>query len=169
MKTFGFIGLGLMGGSLVKAVRRFSHTAANNKAVSCKAPLCETVPPDVCAKRILACDANEKGLNKALAEKVIDKAFTPSGADEMLSACDIVFICLYPKAAADFLLRHENAFKSGAVVTDISGVKKRRQNVFPALRAKIFFSFRVTRWPEAKKKATSILPPIFASGAITYS
>ena len=117
MKTFGFIGLGLMGGSLAKAARRFSRT-----------------------ERIFACDANEDVLNKALAEKVIDKAFTPSGADEMLSACDIVFICLYPVAAADFLIRHENAFKSGAVVTDISGVKKEAAKRFSGFTRKdIFF------------------------------
>ena len=140
MKTFGFIGLGLMGGSLAKAVRRFSRTAANNKAASCKAPLCETVPTAVRANRIFACDANEDVLNKALAEKVIDKAFTPPGADKMLSACDIVFICLYPKASADFLLRHENAFKSGAVVTDISGVKKEAAKRFSGFTRKdIFF------------------------------
>ena len=140
MKTFGFIGLGLMGGSLAKAVRRFSRTAADNETASCKAPLCETVSTAVRANRILACDANEEVLNKALGEQVIDKGFMPSDADKMLSACDIVFICLYPVSAADFLIRHENAFKSGAVVTDISGVKKEAAKRFPGFtRTDIFF------------------------------
>ena len=41
----------------------------------------------------------------------------------MLSRCDVVFICLYPRATLEFLQLYRDAFKSGSVVTDISGVK----------------------------------------------
>jgi prephenate dehydrogenase len=37
--------------------------------------------------------------------------------------CDVVFVCLYPTAAIEFLKTYRGSFKSGAIVTDISGVK----------------------------------------------
>ena len=41
----------------------------------------------------------------------------------MLGECDIVFVCLYPHATVEFLKDHRNEFKSGSIITDISGVK----------------------------------------------
>lgn len=96
--NFAFVGLGLMGGSIAKAIKQN-------------------------VGKIFAMDVNEESLAKALNDKIIDERFSPLETDEMLAKADFVFICLYPKATLRFLLEHKDAFKSGSIVTDISGVK----------------------------------------------
>jgi prephenate dehydrogenase len=95
-----------MGGSFAKAVRMKVLQKESSK---------ESV--------IYALDKNQASLKEALSSGVIDRGFSPDEADEMLSLCDIVFICLYPAYTIEFLKAHKNAFKTGSVVTDISGVK----------------------------------------------
>ena len=97
--TYGIIGLGIMGGSIAKAIR------ANIGAT------------------IYALDKNQESLNSAKTQHIIDKTFTPEQTEEMLGECDFVFICLYPHAILDFLRQHREHYKDGAVITDISGVK----------------------------------------------
>jgi prephenate dehydrogenase len=103
--TYGFVGLGLMGGSLAKAIREYvlAVTDAHGK--------------------IYACDADMAPLELALKEKIIDKGFDRGDADAMLLQCDFVYICLYPHATLNFLREHRNSFREGSIVTDISGVK----------------------------------------------
>lgn len=96
--NFAFVGLGLMGGSIAKAIKQN-------------------------VGKIFAMDVNEESLLKALNDKIIDEKFSPLETDEMLAKADFVFICLYPKATLRFLLEHKDAFKPDSVVTDISGVK----------------------------------------------
>lgn len=103
--TYGFIGLGLMGGSLAKAVRE------NVLDV-----------PDAQGK-IYASDINHVSLDEALAGKIIDKGFDTEDTGKMLSECDLVYICLYPHKTQEFLIEHKGNFKKNAIVTDISGVK----------------------------------------------
>lgn len=103
--TYGIVGLGIMGGSIAKSIR------ANVLAVS------------DAAGKVFACNRSTQCLESAIDGGVIDRAFHIEEVDEMLSLCDMTFICLYPKATSLFLKAHERAFKSGAVVTDISGVK----------------------------------------------
>ncbi|MDR1363968.1 MAG: prephenate dehydrogenase [Spirochaetaceae bacterium] len=103
--TYGFAGLGLMGGSLAKAIRAKllnSHGAEG---------------------KILAMDTNAAALAVAVERDVIDEAFEPEAAAAMLRRCDVVFICLYPEKTIEFLKKHRSDFKSGAIVSDISGVK----------------------------------------------
>ncbi|MGN0728643.1 prephenate dehydrogenase [Treponema sp.] len=103
--VYGIVGFGLMGGSLAKAIR-------------------ENVLSSSCAHgSIFASDINSASLTLAKEQGIADEIFPVSGVDEMLSQCDFVFICLYPHATLEFLIQHKNSFKSGAVVTDISGVK----------------------------------------------
>lgn len=90
----GIIGLGLIGGSLLKAIKE-------NTAYSCY------------------------GYNRTAsvlkdAAPYLDGALTP----ERLPSMDIVFVCLTPRAAVDYVLGHADGFKPGAVVADICGVKK---------------------------------------------
>ena len=56
-------------------------------------------------------------------EGVADEIYTSDEVGKMVPKCDILFICLYPHATLDFLEAHKQNFKSGAIVTDISGVK----------------------------------------------
>lgn len=96
--NFAFVGLGLMGGSIAKAIKQN-------------------------VGKVFAMDVNKESLLKALNDKIIDEKFSPLETDEMLAKADFVFICLYPKATLRFLLEHKDAFKPDSVVTDISGVK----------------------------------------------
>ncbi len=108
MRTFGFIGLGLMGGSYAKSVKQC--------ALAARAFIDGGI-------KIFACDKDEATLQLAKSEKIIDEGFSPINVDAMLSQCDVVFICLYPKIALEFLIEHQQSFKSGAIVTDIAGTK----------------------------------------------
>jgi prephenate dehydrogenase len=120
--TYGIVGLGIMGGSIAKAIR------GNVLDV-----------PGACGK-IFACDISTQTLDMAESGGVIDKSFSPSDADKMLLCCDLVYICLYPHATLDFMKGHSSSFKSGAVVTDISGVKTLLvENIKDTLREDVDF------------------------------
>ncbi len=103
--TYGIVGLGIMGGSFAKAIRQniLSQAGASGK--------------------VLACNRSTACLTQAMSEGVVDAVFTSDKVDDMLPECDVVFVCLYPHATLDFLSEYKNSFKSGAIVTDISGVK----------------------------------------------
>ncbi|MBC6720632.1 prephenate dehydrogenase [Treponema sp. Marseille-Q4130] len=103
--VYGIVGLGIMGGSIAKAIR------ANVLDM-----------PEARGK-IFACDSLPATLDAAVRDGVIDKGFAPSDAGAMLSECDIVYICLYPHATLEFIKTHRNDFKSASIVTDISGIK----------------------------------------------
>jgi prephenate dehydrogenase len=103
--TYGFAGLGLMGGSLAKAIRAKILNSADAKG------------------KILALDSNVAALASAVERGVVDETFAPAAAAAMLKRCDIIFVCLYPAKTIEFLKKHHSDFKSGAIVSDISGVK----------------------------------------------
>lgn len=103
--TYGIVGLGIMGGSIAKSIR------ANVLALS------------DAEGQVLACNRSTQCLDAAVKGGIIDEAFKMDAVDEMLCKCDVVFVCLYPKATALFLKEHAPSFKSGSIVTDISGVK----------------------------------------------
>ena len=103
--TYGIVGLGLMGGSLAKAIR--ASVLAVPSASGC----------------ILGYDINAASLDLAKQQHIVDEAYGVGTVDDMLSLCDFVYVCLYPHATVDFLKEHRGAFKSGAIVSDISGVK----------------------------------------------
>ena len=109
---FAIVGLGIMGGSIAKAIR--SSADANDK--------------------IYALDKNNESLYAALTSGIIDKAFTPSETDKMLSEADMLFVCLYPAATLEFLKQHKNDYKDGAIITDISGVKHELSVSMEAIR-----------------------------------
>ncbi len=104
--TYGIVGLGIMGGSIAKAIRGNVLDIAGARG------------------KILACDISTQSLELAEKGGVIDESFTPDNVDAMLKSCDLVYVCLYPHATLDFVKLHKDAFKSGAIVTDISGVKR---------------------------------------------
>lgn len=103
--TYGFVGLGLMGGSLAKAITKYVLAEENSTG------------------KIYAMDKNPSSLEDAILEKTIERGFSERETKEMLSVCDVVFVCLYPKATGEFLAKYQDDFKSGAIVTDIAGVK----------------------------------------------
>ena len=103
--TYGFVGLGLMGGSLAKAIRKY--VLSEHSSIG----------------KIYALDKNLSSIEDAILEKTIDEGFSESETEKMLSLCDVVFVCLYPKATGEFLAKYQDCFKSGSIVTDIAGVK----------------------------------------------
>jgi prephenate dehydrogenase len=99
--TVGFIGLGLMGGAFAIALRRADFPGG---------------------ARILACDTDEETLKAAEKDRVIDEGF--HSPRRMLPQCELVFLCLAPRAALGFMDTWMDAFKPGALITDIAGIKR---------------------------------------------
>lgn len=114
--NFGIIGLGIMGGSIARSIR---ENILNEKSA---------------AGKIYAFDINQASLDLAKNENIIDQGFSKDDVKNMLQLCDVVFICLYPKKTIEFLKANKENFKTGSVITDISGVKSIYDNmeeVFP--------------------------------------
>ena len=90
------IGLGLIGGSMAKAIKEnTSHT-------------------------VYGYDKNDTVEKKALLLGAIDEVLT----DEILSQCDLTLIALYPQAAVDFIRKKQEIFKKSSIVLDCCGVKR---------------------------------------------
>lgn len=114
--NFGIVGLGIMGGSIARSIR---ENILNQKSASGK---------------IYAFDINQASLDLAKKENIIDQGFSKDDVKNMLQLCDVVFICLYPKKTIEFLKANKENFKTGSVITDISGVKSiydNKEEVFP--------------------------------------
>ena len=92
----GVVGLGLIGGSMAKAIqKKTEHTVVGwdaSKTVRLSAKLLET------ADEFMA-DGNPKD-------------------------CGLVLIALYPQATVDYVTQHAKEFKKGAMVVDCSGIKR---------------------------------------------
>ena len=92
----GIIGLGLMGGSLAKAISfGTEHT-------------------------VWGTNRSPEAVQKALFVGAIEKELTK----EDLKECDLVIVSLYPEATIDYIKENAKLFKKGAIVMDISGVKR---------------------------------------------
>ncbi len=94
--TVGIIGLGLIGGSMAKALK--NHTDYT----------------------VWGLDIDDRVVKKALMVEAIDREMTPDD----LTSCDIVFIALCPGAALAFFERHLAQFQKGAMVVDVCGIKR---------------------------------------------
>ncbi len=113
--TYGIIGLGIMGGSIAKSIRQNILSQAGSTG------------------RIYACNRSTACLMQAVSEGVATAVYTSDNVARMLPECDVVFICLYPHATLDFMKEHRDHFKSGAIVTDISGVKGIFEKALPEI------------------------------------
>lgn len=92
----GIAGLGLIGGSLAKAIsQNTDHT-------------------------VYGYDISAQVLKKAILVNAIEQPLT----EALLSQCDIVIVALYPQDTIDYVASHAALFKKGAVVVDCSGVKR---------------------------------------------
>ena len=96
--TCGFIGLGLIGGSIAKAIK-------------------EAVP-NAC---IIVYDINEETLTLALKERVADKI--TDAIDESFSACDYLFLCAPVSCNDENLLAVKKVLSPDCVLTDVGSVK----------------------------------------------
>lgn len=95
IQTVGIVGLGLIGGSMAKAIRKFTE--------------CE----------LLGYDIDGAALSQALNEGVLTDVLTP----DKLAACGLVIVALYPEAAVAYVTEHRDHFRKGGLVMDCGGVK----------------------------------------------
>lgn len=97
-KNITIIGLGLIGGSFAKALRKLGPKSIN------------------------AVDINEENIKIAKEQKIIDDGDIT--ANKFIKESDLIFICLYPNETADFVKQNMHLFKSGAIITDACGLKE---------------------------------------------
>lgn len=90
------IGLGLIGGSMCKCLKK--HTFHH----------------------IMGFDMDKDTVRKALEQNAIDEEITA----DRLSEANLTIICLYPKAICEFVKTNAEKFKKGSIVIDTCGVKK---------------------------------------------
>ncbi len=92
------VGLGLIGGSLAKSLKGFKDA------------------------KIFGINRTRKYLDMAEKEGVIEKGYTLDESAAIKDA-DIIILCLYPFLNIEFIRENRQYLKSGAIITDVSGVK----------------------------------------------
>ena len=105
--TCGFIGLGLIGGSIANALRLAF-------------PECT----------IIAYDLNSTALTLAR-EDVVDEVC--NGVDDAFSHCDIIFLCTPVDYNAEYLEQLKQIKKDSCIITDVGSVKKTIHDVVSEL------------------------------------
>lgn len=91
------VGLGLIGGSYAKALKRLGY-------------------------HISAIDKNADSINYALKENIINEGYTEI-SPEAVSNADAVIFALYPGVFKEWIEKNQHLFKPGALLTDVTGVK----------------------------------------------
>ncbi|MEH2941897.1 prephenate dehydrogenase [Lachnospiraceae bacterium KK002] len=97
-EKIGFIGLGLIGGSIAKTIHR--------------------IHPDI---TLIAYDVNRESLSLALEEGVIAAACETLTDD--FADCRYIFLCAPVRKNADFLLRLSSFAGKNCIITDVGSVK----------------------------------------------
>jgi len=95
--TVGIAGLGLIGGSLAKAIK--ARTTS----------------------RVLGCDIREDVVAQAMEQGAIDGELT----DATLAQCGLVIVALYPDDVIAWCAEHFAHMREGTIVVDCAGVKTR--------------------------------------------
>lgn len=97
-KKILIVGLGLLGGSYAKALKRFGfHISAITK--------------------------DRSSIDYALKENIIDEGSTQLD-EKIISEADLVIFALYPHVFVQWIEENQSLLKSGALITDVTGVKR---------------------------------------------
>lgn len=88
------VGLGLIGGSLCKAIKKHTNHA------------------------VYGIDINKETISMALSQNAIDME------TDDLSLADLTIVSLYPTDAIDYISANADKFKEGSIVIDTCGIKK---------------------------------------------
>ncbi len=97
-KNILIVGLGLLGGSYARVLKRFGfHISAITK--------------------------EQSSIDYALKENIIDEGSTTLDA-RMIGQADLVIFALYPHVFVQWIEQHQALLKSGALITDVTGVKR---------------------------------------------
>ena len=96
-KKILIVGLGLLGGSYAKVLKRFGfHVSAITK--------------------------EQSSIDYALQEKIID-AGSVALDETIIGEADLVIFALYPHVFVEWIAQNQHLLKSGALITDVTGVK----------------------------------------------
>lgn len=96
-KKILIVGLGLLGGSYAKVLKRFGF-------------------------HISAITLEQSSIDYALKEGIINEGTTELDAD-MIGDADLVIFALYPHVFVEWIEKNQGLLKSGALITDVTGVK----------------------------------------------
>lgn len=92
------VGLGLLGGSYARGLKRFGF-------------------------RIGAITKEQKEIDYALREGIIDEGTTELD-ERLIGEADLVVFALYPHIFVEWIREYQGLLKSGALLTDVTGVKR---------------------------------------------
>ena len=91
------VGLGLIGGSYARVLKRFGfHISAITK--------------------------DQSSVDYAIRENIIDEGSTEID-ERMIGEADLVIFALYPHVFVEWIQQYQHLLKSGALITDVTGVK----------------------------------------------
>lgn len=96
-KKILIVGLGLLGGSYARVLRRFGF-------------------------RISAITKEQSSIDYALKENIIDQGSVELD-EKMIGEADLVIFALYPHVFVEWIEQNQSLLKSGAIITDVTGVK----------------------------------------------
>ena len=97
-KKILIVGLGLLGGSYAKVLKRFGF-------------------------HISAITLDKESIDYALDEGIIDEGSTELD-ERMIGEADLVIFALYPHVFVEWIEKNQRLLKSGALITDVTGVKR---------------------------------------------
>lgn len=96
-KNILIVGLGLLGGSYARVLKRFGfHIGAVTK--------------------------DQSSIDYALAENIIDEGTTRLD-EKVIGKADLIIFALYPHVFIEWIENNQHLLKSGALITDVTGVK----------------------------------------------
>ena len=96
-KKILIVGLGLLGGSYARALKRFGFPVS-------------------------AITKEPSSIDYALQENIIDEGSTELD-ERIIGEADLVIFALYPHVFVEWIAQNQNLLKSGALITDVTGVK----------------------------------------------
>ena len=91
------VGLGLMGGSYARALKRLGY-------------------------HVMALDRDPEAVAYALREHIVSEASAETD-ERLIREADAIIFAIYPGIFPDWVREHQHMFKSGAMMTDVTGVK----------------------------------------------
>ncbi|MBR5222326.1 MAG: prephenate dehydrogenase/arogenate dehydrogenase family protein [Clostridia bacterium] len=97
-KKILIVGLGLLGGSYARALKRFGF-------------------------HISAITLEQSAIDFAVREGMIDEGSTELD-EKIIGEADLVIFALYPHIFVDWIRQNQHLLKSGALITDVTGVKR---------------------------------------------
>ncbi|MBQ9157199.1 MAG: prephenate dehydrogenase [Eubacterium sp.] len=106
--SIGFIGLGLIGGSIARTIRR--------------------IYPD---SFIVGYDVDKKSVDAALSDRVLNESYDE--IDERFSSCDIIFLCAPVSINIDNIRKLKEFIPTEVLITDVGSVKAPMQEAVKEL------------------------------------